>query len=148
MGFSTSGAAAIIFVGLLIAVGIAYPVLETAHDRRSTAIDDRDDRALDLRNTAIDVTDVTYDDAEGDGTAIVNVTNTGSTSLSVSKTDLLVDGEYVPIPEETTVEGVSNRDLWQPGETLSMTVDSVEDEPDRVKGVTEHGIAVTVTEVS
>ena len=154
MGFSTSGAAAIIFVGLLIAVGIAYPVLETAHDRRSTAIDDRDDRALDLRNTAIDVTDVTYDDAEGDGTLIVNVTNTGSTTLSVSKTDLLVDGEYVstanegPAIEETTVDDTPDRDLWQPGDTLTIIVDPVEDEPDRVKVVTEHGIAVTITEVS
>ena len=146
MGFSTSGAAAIIFIGLLIAVGIAYPVLETAHDRRSTAIDDRDDRALDLRNTAIDDLEATYD-AEGEY-LVVNVTNTGSTTLSVSKTDLLIDGEYVTLPEETTVEDDPDRNLWQPGETLSITIESVDDEPDRVKVVTEYGIAETITEVT
>lgn len=145
MGFGTSGAVAVVFVGLLIAVGIAYPTLETAQDRRSTAIDDRDRRALDVKNTDIDLTDAAYN-ATGTDELTVNVTNTGSTTLSVDETDLLVDGVYQE-SYETTVDGASTRSTWQPGERLTMTV-SLASAPNRVKVVTENGVAETETEVA
>lgn len=145
MGFGTSGAVAVVFVGLLIAVGIAYPTLETANDRRSTAIDDRDRRALDVKNTDIDLTDAAYN-ATGADELTVNVTNTGSTTLSVDETDLLVDGVYQE-SYETTVDNESARSLWQPGERLTMTV-SLASAPNRVKVVTENGVAETETEVA
>ncbi|WP_339105744.1 flagellin [Haloterrigena salinisoli] len=145
MGFSTSGATAILFVGMLVAVGIAYPVVQTAHEERTTAVDDRDDRALEMRNTAIDLETASYD-----GSALtVNATNTGSTTLTVPATDLLVDGAFVADGEWTTatVNGTAGRESWQPGERLSITV-TADDRPDRVKLVTEYGIAATTTEVS
>ena len=146
MGFSTSGATAIIFVGMLVAVGIAYPVLQTAHEERRTAMDDRDDRALEMRNTAIDLQTASYDGTATELT--VNATNNGSTTLSVPATDLLVDGQYTAFDgNDTVVDGSDTRELWQPGETLSITV-AVDDQPDRVKLVTEYGIADTTTEVS
>lgn len=145
MGFSTSGATAILFVGVLVAVGIAYPVVQTAHEERTTAVDDRDDRALEMRNTAIDLETASYDGSE----LTVNATNTGSTTLTVPATDLLVDGAFVADGEwtGTAVDGTTGRELWQPGETLSITV-TADDRPDRVKLVTEYGIAETTTEVS
>lgn len=142
MGFSTSGAAAIIFVGMLVAVSIAFPVIETAHDRQSGAMSDRDDRALDVRNTAIAV-DTGFD---GDGNLVVDVENTGTTTLSVNETDLLVDGTYLPRSEyDTSVDGVSDRTTVQPGETL--TFETAEAAVDRVKVVTGNGVAETVTGV-
>ncbi|WP_207591454.1 flagellin [Halomontanus rarus] len=142
MGFSTSGATAILFIGLLIAVGIAYPTLETANDRRMTAMEDRDQRALEIRNTDVAVESAVYNGSSG--TLTVEIGNTGSTTLSVSETDLLVDGVYRS-GYETAVEGNADRTVWQPGETLRMTA-NLETEPTRVKIVTENGIAETVTE--
>ncbi|MCU4743794.1 flagellin [Natronoglomus mannanivorans] len=142
MGFSTSGAAAILFIGLLIAVSIAYPALETANDRRMTAIEDRDQRALDVRNTDVAVTSAVYE-AEGNELTL-EIRNTGSTTLSVTETDLLVDGIYQS-GYETAVEANTARTLWQPGETLTMSL--TYDDPTRVKIVTENGIAKTVTEL-
>ena len=150
MGFSTSGAVAILFVGMLIAVGIAYPAVQTAHDQRSAAIDDRDDRALDVRNTAIDDIEASYEPIEDDpGTLTVNATNAGSTTLSIPETDLLVEGVYQPAETyETEIVQTpdAERELWQPGERLSIEL-AVDDEPHRVKLVTEHGIAATITDV-
>ena len=145
MGFSTSGATAILFVGMLVAVGITYPIIQTAHEERTRAMDDRDDRALEMRNTAIDLEMASYNDPN----LTVNVTNTGSTTLSVPATDLLVDGTFVAPSEwnETTVAGSPDRELWQPGETLSITVERTAS-PNRVKLVTEYGIAETTTKVS
>lgn len=150
MGFSTSGAVAILFVGALIAVSIAYPVVQNAHDQRIAAIEDRDDRALDLRNTAVAIEDVVYDSSADE--LRVNVTNDGATTLSVTETDLLVDGDYAT-SVETTVMAVSgetyaDRTRLQPGERVTLTHSPTEDgAPDRVKVVTENGIAVTETTV-
>ncbi|WP_254762004.1 flagellin [Natrinema marinum] len=143
MGFSTSGATAIIFVGVLVAAGIAVPVLQTAQEERRTAIAERDDRALAMRNTAIEVASWSYNES-GNDDFTMDVNNTGSTVLSVSETDLLVDGVYQG-SYATSVDGTADRELWQPGETLTVTVST--SRPDRVKIVTEHGIADTVTGV-
>ncbi|WP_226004256.1 flagellin [Natrinema salinisoli] len=139
MGFSTSGATAIIFVGVLVAAGIAYPVFQTAYEERTTAIENHDDRALEMRNTAIEIASASYD-ANGNGDFIMEVNNTGSTVLSVPETDLLLDGVYQD-SYETSVNGNADRELWQPGETLTVTVST--EQPNRVKIVTEHGIAAT-----
>ncbi|MDS0476484.1 flagellin [Natrinema sp. 1APR25-10V2] len=143
MGFSTSGATAIIFIGVLVAAGIAVPVLQTAQEERRAAIDERDDRALAMRNTAIEVASWGYNES-GNNDFTMDVNNTGSTVLSVPETDLLIDGVYQGT-YETSVDGTADRELWQPGETLTVTVST--SRPDRVKLVTEHGIAETVTGV-
>ncbi len=134
---------AIIFVGVLVAAGIVIPVVQTAQEERTTAMQERDDRALAMRNTAIEVASWSYNES-GNGNFTMDVNNTGSTVLSVPKTDLLVDGVYQE-SYETSVDGNGNRELWQPGETLNVTVST--SRPNRVKLVTEHGIAETVTEV-
>ena len=147
MGFSTSGATAIIFVGVLVAAGIAYPVFHSAQEERRTAIQDRDDRTLSMRNTAIAVDSWSYNES-GDNDFTMSVNNPGSTTLSVAETDLLVNGVYQTRDSyATSIGGSAERELWQPGETLHVTVANRTPEPDRVKLVTEHGIAETVTEV-
>ena len=147
MGFSTSGATAIIFVGVLVAAGIAYPVFHAAQEERLSAVQERDDRTLAMRNTAIAVDTWSYNET-GTDDFTMNVTNTGSTTLSVAETDLLVDGGYrADDSYQTRVAGNGARELWQPGETLTVTVANESPAPDRVKLVTEHGIAETVTGV-
>lgn len=146
MGFSTSAAVVILFIGLFVAAGIAVPAFETAYDRQTDALDAREERTLELRNTAIDI------DASYDGTAdelTVNATNTGSTTLAVAEVDVLVDGAYVAEGNLTTVVGAdgTNRSIVQPGERLAVTVTAVTAAPDRVKVVTGLGIAETITEV-
>jgi flagellar protein FlaF len=140
MGFSTSGSVATLFVGALVCLSTVYPVMETANERVTEATEARDDRALAQANTAMNVTNVGYN-ASTD-TLIVNVTNSGSTTLSVGGTDLLLDGTYVT-DATTRVEGDSGRTIWVPGEQLQFEVTGVTAEPGRVKLVTENGIAET-----
>ncbi|MFP8889796.1 flagellin [Natrialbaceae archaeon A-CW2] len=144
MGFSTSGAVAILFIGLLVAVGIVYPTLETAHDRRAGAIDERDERALELRNAAFDL-ETSYD--AGSETVSVNVTNTGTTTLSVTEIDLLLDG-VLETETATAVDDDASRERLHSGEVLEITVENVAEEPNRAKVVTEHGLARVSTDLS
>lgn len=143
MGFSVSGATAVILVGLLVSAATLYPAVDSHTERRSEAVDDRQERLLTQQNTEVEITIASYN-ATGDLT--VSVKNTGATTLAVSKVDLLADGEYETLlSTDTTVDGDTTTDIWSPGETLTITVSSLLSSPGRVKIVTGPGVADTAT---
>lgn len=138
MGFSTAGATAIVFVGLLLSLNAAYPAVEASHERITDAEDRLADRSLERRNGGIDVADATYN-ATTD-VLEVTATNTGSTTFALAETDLLVDGAYRTW-DGIAVDGESGRTLWHAGEQATFTVDGVSARPGRVKLVSEFGLA-------
>jgi flagellar protein FlaF len=142
MGFSVSGSAAILFIAAFVSVGILYSAAFNGYERVQDAEEVQDDRVLEAKNTAIEISNVTYDSTEENMT--VNVTNNGSTALSISETDLISNGSYVTRDAyvSTSVDGNTETDLWLPGETYSLTV-TQSPKPDRVKIVTENGVAAT-----
>lgn len=140
MGFSVSGATAVVFVGLLVGAATLYPAVDRYAERTADATDADDERLLVRHNTAIETVNATYN-ATTDELALA-VRNTGASTLSVPKTDLLVDGTYVPLAGNTTVADDSATEIWAPGETLRVTL-SDPDAPDRVKIVSGSGVAVT-----
>jgi Putative archaeal flagellar protein F len=144
MGFSVSASTAVIFAGLFLALGMFYPAMANSYERVQAADANQADRALEQANT-----DIRLDDASkgggGSDPLEVTLTNTGSTSLTVSETDLLVDGTYIQRSElDTEVDTDSTTDLWLPGETLDITYNpSGSFSADRVRVVTEHGVTVS-----
>ena len=141
MGFSVSAATAVIFAGLFLALGIFYPAMVNSYERVQAADADQADRALEQANTDIQLADAT----DGGNQLDVTLTNNGSTSLTVSETDVLVDGSYIQRSElGTTVDGDGSTDLWLPGETLEITYNPGGPfNGNRVRVVTEHGVAVS-----
>lgn len=144
MGFSVSGATAIILIGGLIAFSFAFGAMNNGYERVSEAQEERDDRELLRANSDVAITNATYDD---DNSLLeVNVTNAGSAELVVEEVSLLVDGEYRS-NVTTEIDGDGTTDVFLPGEILTMTVEqSVR--PDRVKVVAGTGVAATETEVN
>jgi flagellar protein FlaF len=144
MGFSVSGSAAILFIAAFVSVGILYSAAFNGFEQVQDAGEARDERVLEAKNTAIQISNVTYN--TGNESMTVNVTNNGSTTLSVSGTDLVSDGSYVTedayVEGERSVDGNEETDLWMPGETYSLTVYEDAD-VQRVKIVTENGVAAT-----
>jgi flagellar protein FlaF len=144
MGFGVSGATAIIFLGLFIAAGTMFTTTSATFEAVDDARDSRQEQLLDRRNTAITVTNATYNTTSG--TLSLSASNEGSTTLSVNGTTVLVDNEYEPTAP-ASVGGNAATDLWEPGETLTLNVTTTQ--PSRVKIVTEFGVAdasdVTVT---
>lgn len=138
MGFSVSGSTVVILIGCLIAFSAAFTVTVDSYDRVTTAQDEHADRLLDRQNTAIEIGDVQREN----GTLTVPVTNTGSTALSIDRTDLLVDGEYTDADHTITNGDTTTNDtnLWLPGDILEFAVDA---DGESVKVVTQHGIAAT-----
>jgi flagellar protein FlaF len=147
MGFSASGATAVIFIGLLVSAATLVPAVQDAREAQRDGLTERDDRMLEQRNTEIEVVDAVYNDTEE--RLVVRLDNTGTTTLDAEETDLLVDGEYVG--PSTTVDGDGTRSLWSPGTRLVFTHDTTT-APDRVHVATRPGVQVatnvTVTGVN
>lgn len=138
MGFSVSASTAIIFVGLFLAFGTLYPAVSNGYERVYDAEDDHEDSQVELRNSNINITELT--------TSTINVTNEGSTSLNASAVDIVVDGEYKDRSSyDTEVEGDADTNLWLPGETLVIDPSTVDADTsgNQVRIVTDRGISVT-----
>jgi len=151
VGFSVSGSAALIFVGMFIAFGMWHTAATNSFERIDDARDDRADAALEQRNTAIEIqaaTNTTETRTVNNTTTTtyhlnVTVTNNGTASLSLAGTDLLLDNEYrADWQSNAAVDGDADTDLWLPGETLaySRVYDDPTAVPDRVMVATEAGI--------
>lgn len=143
MGFSTSGATVILFLGVLASVGVLAPAVEHAAEDVGDAYDGRSDRVLERRNTVVAVANATYNSTAGRLTVAVD--NAGSVTLSVAETDLLVDGELAGY--DAAVSGVENRTLWAPGETLTVRTNT-SSPPARVTLVTGQGVTAVATNVT
>ncbi len=139
MGFSVSGSYLIVGLAVLVALAGLYGAVSNGAERTAEALDDRGARAADRAGTAFAVGSVRYDGS----TLSVEVENTGSTTLAVSRTDAFVDGRYFAVETlNYTVDGDPDTDLLGPGETLALSLDVAA--PDRLKLVTGTGVAVTV----
>ena len=142
MGFSVSGSAAIIFASLFLAFGMWHTAASNSFERVTDAQGDRTDHVLETANTDINVTSATYD-AEND-TLEIHVDNTGAAQLSLSGTDLLIDGNYeADWQGSADVAGDSTTDVWPPTKDLVVTLGSVTSQPDHVKLVAPSGVAAT-----
>ena len=130
MGFSVSGATAIIFLGLFIAFGSAFTVAVNSYGMISDAEEERADRLLEQQSTEVEIEKVELDEDT------VEVKNDGDIGLKLDETTVVVDEEVVD-PTSTSVNGNEETNLWLPGETAVFTVDQ---DGDRVTIVTETGI--------
>lgn len=144
MGFSVSGSVAIISIGVLVAFGVMFPAVVDSGHQVSEAQSTQSERILEQQNTEITIDNATYD-----GTNLtVDVVNDGTVALDVGETDVIVDGHYAGLdPGATTVyptlnktDGDATTSVWLSGEVLEVTV-AVDSRPDRVKVVTETGVA-------
>lgn len=142
MGFSVSGATAVVFIGLLISAAALYPAVDGYTERRADALEHREERALAQQNTEIEVVNASYD--QGTDTLTVEVDNTGASTLRVTELDLLVDGNYTPLrPGDVVVAGSATTGIWAPGERLVATLKPPTAPPSRIKLVTGPAVAVT-----
>lgn len=144
MGFSVSGATAVILVGGLIAFSFAFGAMNNGYERIAEAQEDRQERLLEQANADIEVVNASYDTNASSLTVETN--NTGSAELVVSDVSLLVDGQYQP-SANTSVDGDAGTDVWLAGEQLEHSLDAAS-KPDRVKVVTGTGTESTHTEVN
>lgn len=136
MGFSVSGATAIILIGLLVSGVTFIPAVQDTVDGYTTSVEQQSDRTLAQQNTDLTFQTVAYNSTTK--TLTVRIENTGTTTLEANSTDMLVDGEFVTVTP--TVENDSSRFLWSPGTTLTLKQDVTD--PQRVVVIAETGNSI------
>ncbi|WP_435174441.1 fla cluster protein FlaF [Halorussus sp. AFM4] len=144
MGFSVSGATVVLFLGIVISFGIAHAAVNNGVEAVNDAYRDSADKELSQQNTAIEIADAHVANQGGDLQLNVTVNNTGTTTLSVEDTDILINGTYTSHDsmETLAVDGDTDTDLWLPGESLYFE-DNLTSAPVRVKVVTESGVSAS-----
>jgi flagellar protein FlaF len=145
MGFSVSGSAAIVFVGLFIAFGMWQTAATNSFERVTDAQQAHSDDVLAQQNTAIAIDGASYTTKNHNGQTWylidLGVNNTGSTSLSIRPTDVLIDNDYeTGWGNNATVDGDPDTELWLPGEQLFVEFNE-SSQPTRVKVTSETGVS-------
>lgn len=158
MGFSVSGATALLFVAFLISFGTFYTATMGAVERVQEAEVETQEQNIETLNTEIELDSAVYNTTESELTITAN--NTGAEPLQPSELSLLVNGTFVSFGDSNvTLSDPSGDDLWVPQQTLTIIIN--DDDPDlpdefsfgggdTVKLVTTTEIAdtATITEVS
>ncbi|MEA5409225.1 hypothetical protein VB773_17715 [Haloarculaceae archaeon H-GB2-1] len=136
MGFSTSGAFAVIGFAILLSTAAFVGVMQNNAELYADAREDDVTEWQEQGETAVEISDTNLTL----GQLVFNVTNTGGSDLAVDHTDVLVNGSYYPQSDmdDVTVEGVDT-DVWRVEDRLRIALRSPD--PTRVKVVTEHGVA-------
>jgi len=150
MGFSVSAGTAIVVIAAVASVGMLYTTGYNSYEQLQEAHEIDQDTELATINTALEITTISYNGTTVPDTVTVTAKNTGSTALTVNDTDLLFNGTYTPVTDAsvsttqgTVTAGAGGTDLWQPHETLTLTVEQNVSTPIAVKLVTENGVAAT-----
>jgi flagellar protein FlaF len=140
MGFSVSGATALLLVAFFIAFGAFYSATTGAFDHVQEAQEERHDQYVDTKNT--DLSADSFYDIES-RTLAINATNERATLLNIDDMDILVDGEYiVGWQENSNIDGDDNATLLSPHQTLNVEI-AQDVRPSEIQVVTEYGVMST-----
>ncbi|RQG99156.1 flagellin [Natrarchaeobius oligotrophus] len=142
---------AVIFIGLLIAASVIVPTLFTISSETGEAFSTQSEQIRDQKNTAISV----HGAENTTENVTVSATNEGTRTLDLSSTDLLVDGDYVPLTatETVVIAGDDRRNatsIWPPSTDLevSFTNETVDEHVRGASNVTEVDRVTIVTETA
>ncbi|MFB6131976.1 MAG: hypothetical protein ABEJ44_01045 [Halanaeroarchaeum sp.] len=151
MGFSVSASTAVILVAAFASFGLLYTSAYNGFENVSEATTIKHELALETQNSDITIRNVSHNTSGTTDYVNVTVENTGSTTLHVSDTSVLLNGTLrmssitysISSTDGTVRAGENGTDLWLPAENLTISVHQNVDEPFRVKIVTDNGIAAT-----
>lgn len=141
MGFSVSGSFAIVFLGLFLAVSAVLASGGNTVERFADARSDQVERNEAVHDTEINVTSVTLSGIDTNCDVSVTVNNTGSTTLALDETTLMIDNRHqTGWRDGATTDDDASTSLWHPGEQLALDSNGQPTPPDGVAVVTKTGV--------
>lgn len=150
MGFSVSAGTAIILVAAFASVGMLYTTAYNGYEQVQDASDIEQETDLATLNTEISITNITLNTTKNPDLVTVTAKNDGTNTLSVADTDLLLNGTYrsnltysIRADSQTLSAGDSGTDLWQPQESLTISLRENVSAPLGVKLISETGVSTT-----
>jgi flagellar protein FlaF len=148
MGFSVSGATALLFVAFLISFGTFYTATMGAVEQVQEAEVDAQEQTLETLNTDIEIQSAKYN-ASGQEELTIVANNTGAEPLRPTSLSLLVNGTFTPFGQNNvSVTDSSENELWAPQQRLTITLSNADLETtptggETVKLITKNAVAAT-----
>ena len=148
MGFSVSGSLVVVLLGLFIALGVYYGSVSNVMERVTDARAAQQDHTDLIHDATLNITSLSVVTSPSCGVEL-EVNNTGSATLLLNDTDLLLDNEYrTNWQSDATVDGETtgskpDTDLWLPGERVTVQETGLDAAPRSVKVVSGPGVADT-----
>ena len=137
MGLSVSASFAILAVAFFIG---AAPLIESMFHASSALMDGANEVAdwkMSWARTKIQLNNATFN-----GTlTLVNLTNTGSTVLTVEGVSVLINGTYVDHNATNATVGGKPTNIWSPNEKLRLELNVTAVTDERVLVVTGNGVS-------
>jgi flagellar protein FlaF len=141
MGFSVSASFVLILLGVFIAASAVYTTGGNTFERLNDARHDQAENLDAAHKTELNITSVGLTGTNDDCDVSFTVNNTGSTTLSLDETSLLIGNNYqTGWQGDATVDTDSATDLWSPGEQLGGERTGLFS-PDAVTVVTKTGVS-------
>jgi flagellar protein FlaF len=148
MGFSVSGATALLFVAFLLSFGTFYTATMGAVEQVQEAEVDTQEQSIETLNTEIEIQSAKYN-ASGQKELTIVANNTGAEPLQPTSLSLLVNGTFTAFGQDNvSISDSPENDLWAPQQQLTITL-SNSDLPatptggETIKLVTRTGVADT-----
>ncbi len=130
MGMSVSASHMIFFISACIVATVLVSTISQSVYTLSSGIQSRQDRLVDgMKSDIVIINDpgrMPYDNVSGNLTLYVK--NTGSMTLGMNLTDVMVDGEMMP-NSNLTVGLFDATGLWAPMSVLELTISGVRFDP-------------------
>ncbi|ADC65610.1 flagellin [Ferroglobus placidus DSM 10642] len=140
MGFSTTAAFVILFILSLAIVGVAYSTFYSQIKDYVYQLKEEREKAVEKANTKLSIVSISAVGSATTHNLTMVVENTGTTTLNVSKFDLLVDGSLVDF--------AYNRTVLYPETTVEITSSNLAggtNTTHRLKLVADNGYAIYAT---
>lgn len=139
MGAETSVVVALLFVGFLVVVIFAYPLVSYNQDLVKKAQHDQDTMKKNKMQTDIIITNISYSNNTGDVYLNITLQNTGKTTLNASLLEIFVKGSYYPSYNWTPANNT-----WAPINQINISLANMNytnTTGGRIKVVSENGIS-------
>ncbi len=103
------------------------------NDAREEWLDWREEK----QQAGMNITEVRYEDHELN----ITLTNTGDTIMDIRELEVMLNGNYSTdkIEDQVVDEEIENTNIWNPGQKLTLSLENVDEDINRVAIVNEFG---------
>ncbi len=138
MGFSEIAVTVILFSTFLFVGGVIAAAWISYHNLVDNAVLAQGEIIQEQVHTSLNITSVT----KIPGYLVINATNTGSVTIDLRYTSILIDGVlYGNVTDYNySVQGINNTRYWFPGESLQVYIPWTGALPSRVSLVAQDGV--------
>lgn len=144
MGVSVSVSAIIFFTSFALCLSMVFNATQVYYEGIKEAEDQNAQRMQNALHSSFEIMSAGYNATQK--VLTVNLTNTGSSTLTTRHLDVLTDGALVTGNITSIKSGATAVGQWYPATTITITLKQAQ-KPERVKVSSEYGVSAYTSSI-